>query len=247
MTDILPLAKIVLGLFLLWKLAKLMMGSGNESTADVFKEMLVWSIVLALASDTGGWVKQIQTMMNEVYTWAGGGIGFFDNLDIWSGKMQTLAGNLYKKDDSHFVKAAGFLAVMLIIAAMFLIVVTPLIIISLSYIAVQILIILAPFMILSFIFPSIKQLFDNWINLFLKNILIVMLISIIQSALVTNIITFLDASIKDSTTTPLGQIIMTATNVLMLSSFYTVLILASIPIAIALTGSIRSMGLGKGV
>jgi len=247
MTQIKPVAIIVLTIFILWRIIQIMSGSNKKPVNDVLIEVLIWAIVWNLAFDIGGWVHKIQAMMNEIYKWAGGGVGFFDNLDIWSAKFQELAGDLYAKDKSTFVKAEGILAVILVILSMILLIVVPLVIIAVSSVAVQILIVLAPFMILSIIFPSIKQLFDNWIELFLTNVLIVILISIFQDSLVTKILSFLNLALSKSEDAAVGQIVMTGVNLLMLTTFYTAIILTSVPLAKALTGSFKTMGLGKGI
>lgn len=249
MHDIKPVAIIILTIFILWRLMEILLGSNKKPTSEILIEVLIWSIVWSLAFNVGGWLQDIQKTMNDVYEWVGGGKGFFKDLDTWWDILSTISSEIYTKDSSHFAKIRGGITVLLIGLAMIGLILPSLIIVTISYFTVQILVALSPFMILSYIFPSIKNLFHNWIELFLTNVLILLLISIFKNALLQKILHYLKGTATDAAGTIINEsnMITASINILLMAAFFSILIVSSVPIAKALTRSFNTMGLGKGI
>ena len=240
-----PVALIILTLFMLWRTIQIMSGSNQKPVNDTLIELLVWSIVWSLAFNVGGWLQEIQTMMNHVYEWVGGGKGFFKDLDTWADMLGDISDNIAKKDSNWLtgtsIKAA--ISVLIIATAMVIMVLPSLLIVTISYFIIQILVAIAPFMILSYIFPSIKQLFVNWIELFLTNVLILLLISLFKGALLQKILSYLGRVESDAAGSVItnSNMITSSVNILLMTLFFSTLILVSVPLAKALSGSFKNI------
>ena len=243
MADLKPIATTILAIFLIWRLMQHMLGSTTKPIADVMLEVSVWAIIWVFAFNGGGYLDAVQNGMNEVFTWAGGGIGFFDNLDNWSIKLQSASDTIYKMDSDYF-KLQGLLAQSIIMLGAFIMTIVPFAIIIFASIGVQIVIMLAPFMILSLLFPAIKKMFYNGVGVFLTLILTVLIISIIQKSLLSKIDKFVDGVVATIASGGDTSITSIAINVLILCLIYTVLLYASVPIAKALSGMAQGMKIG---
>jgi len=245
MADLKPIATTVLAIFLIWRLIEHLLGSSTKPIANVMIEVMIWAIVWIFAFNGGGYLNAVQNGMNEAFTWAGGGIGFFDNLDNWAIKLQSASDTIYKMDSDYF-KLQGILAQFIIMLGAFILTVVPFGIIIFTSLGAQILIMLAPFMILSLLFPTVKEMFYNAVGIFVTLLLIVLMISIIQKSLVSKIDHFVDgmtATIAAGGDTSITSI---AINILILCLIYTLLMYASVPIGKAIGGKVHGMGIGKG-
>jgi len=245
MSDLKPIATTVLAIFLIWRIIEYLLGSSTKPIANVMIEVLVWAIVWVFAFNGGGYLDSVQKGMNEAFTWAGGGIGFFDNLDNWAIKLQSASETIYKMDSDYF-KLQGILAQFIIMLGAFILTVVPFGIIIFTSLGVQILIMMAPFMILSLLFPTIKEMFYNAVGMFVTLLVIVLMISLIQKSLVSKIDYFVNgvtATISAGGDTSITSI---AINILILCLIYTLLMYASVPIGKAIGGKVHGMGIGKG-
>jgi len=245
MADLRPIAATVLAIFLIWRLIEHLLGSSTKPIADVMIEVMIWAIIWIFAFNGGGYLDAVQNGMNEAFTWAGGGIGFFDNLDNWAIKLQSASDTIYKMDSDYF-KLQGILAQFIIMLGAFVLTVVPFGIIIFTSLGAQILVMLAPFMILSLLFPTVKEMFYNAVGIFVTLLLTVLMISIIQKSLVSKIDHFVDgmtASIAAGGDTSITSL---AINILILCLIYTLLMYASVPIGKAIGGKVHGMGIGKG-
>jgi len=248
MLEIKPIALAVLAMFISWRGIEIALGRNTKPISDTLIELIVWSIVWSMAFNLGNWLQEIQQMMNNVYEGVGGGKGFFVKLDDWSDELAKISSVISKKDSTPIVQIKALLTTFIIGLATIIIVIPSLVIITTSYFIVQILIAIAPFMILSYIFPSIRQLYDNWIRLFLTNVLILLLISIFQNALLDKIKSYLAQVLNDANTNVItdSSMIASSISIFIMAVFFSTLISICVPLAKALTGSFQTLTRSKG-
>jgi len=248
MLEIKPIALAVLAMFISWRGIEIALGRNTKPISDTLIELIVWSIVWSMAFNLGNWLQEIQQMMNNVYEGVGGGKGFFVKLDDWSNELAKISSVISKKDSTPIVQIKALLTTFIIGLATIIIVIPSLVIITTSYFIVQILIAIAPFMILSYIFPSIRQLYDNWIRLFLTNVLILLLISIFQNALLDKIKSYLAQVLNDANTNVItdSSMIASSISIFIMAVFFSTLISICVPLAKALTGSFQTLTRSKG-
>jgi len=246
MQDLRPIAATILGIFLIWRVSQVMLGSNRKPIVDVSIEVIIWAIIWGFAFNST-YLNMVTTGMNEVYKWAGGGIQFFDNLDQWWDKLFKIADNLYDKDDSLIFPGRGVFALGIVILAAIIITGVPFLVIILTSIFLQILVLVAPFMLLSLIYPTLQKMFFNWVEQFLFVVLTVLIISLIQNALVSKVTQALNVFLSKSTTAPTGHIVADATIILMTCLLYAAIMALAVPLAKAISGSYRSIGFGQGV
>ena len=248
MLEIKPIALAVLAMFISWRGIEIALGRNTKPISDTLIELIVWSIVWSMAFNLGNWLQEIQQMMNNVYEGVGGGKGFFVKLDVWSDELAKISSVISKKDSTPIVQIKALLTTFIIGLATIIIVIPSLVIITTSYFIVQILIAIAPFMILSYIFPSIRQLYDNWIRLFLTNVLILLLISIFQNALLDKIKSYLAQVLNDANTNVItdSSMIASSISIFIMAVFFSTLISICVPLAKALTGSFQTLTRSKG-
>jgi len=240
-----PIAATVLAIFLFWRVIQIMMGSNTKPIADVLIEVLVWAIVWAFAFNGGGYLDMVQNGMNEIYTWAGGGKGFFKNLDTWYESLSKAGEIIYGMDDSKYVKFQGVIAQIVIMIGGIVLAVIPFFIIIASSMLMEIIIMLAPFLILSLIFPALKTMFYNGVGLFLRVTLTMLIISIIQKSFVSRINHFAAAAIKTASNSSDFDLIGSSILILVMCVVYGGLLYSAVPIAKVISGSISNINIGK--
>lgn len=243
LNDLRPIATTVLAIFLIWRFIGLMMGSNKKPLSDVALEVMVWAIIWGFVFNSS-YLSMVQNGINEVYTYFGGGITFFNNLDNWWEKLYKAGEILYEKDDDY-IPLRGALALFIVLIASFILNMIPLFIILISALIINLLVALAPFMLLALIFPSIKKTFYNWVEMLLTIFLVVLIISIIQKSLTPIIDKFTDNIIATANASTAGSVTGDALNVLVVCAVYAILFLVSVPIAKTIGGSSHQFGVGK--
>jgi len=232
-----PLATAGLSIYLLWLMIPLLIGNSEYTAHEAMMKLIVWSIIWTFTFNGSGYLTMVQNGMNEIFTWAGGGIGFFDNLDTWSDTLRKASDTIYKMDSNYF-KLQGWLAQAIIIFGALILTLVPFAIIIYASLGVQVIVMLAPFMILSLIFPVTKEMFYNALGIFITLVLNVLIISIIQKSLVIKIDKFVNGVVTTLAAGGGTSIISIAINILILCLIYTLLMYASVPISKSIPWSV---------
>ena len=243
LNDLRPIATTILAIFLFWRFIQIMMGSNKKPLPDVALEVMVWAIIWGFVFNSS-YLNMVQSGINEVYSYFGGGIKFFNNLDNWWEKLYKTGEILYEKD-TDYIPFRGAFALAIVLLASLLLNMIPLFIILVSSLVINILVAIAPFMLLAFIFPSIKKTFYNWIELLLTVFLIVLIISIIQKSLIPIIDKFTNNIIATAKASTAGSVTGEAFEVLIVCAVYAILFLIVVPIAKTIGGSSHQFGVGK--
>ena len=244
--DLKPVAAAVLAIFLIWRFIEVMIGSTKKPLEDTALEVMIWAIIWGFVFEVH-YLSLVTDAMNEIYKWAGGGIGFFDNLDKWWEKLMKIADTLYAKDDSYVFPAQGVFALFIVGLAALIITGVPLIVVILSSLFMQLLIMIAPFMLLSLIFPAVRKMFYNWVEYYLFVVLTVLFISLIQKTMITKIDGLLNDYVNIATNADKGAIVGDSAILLLICVLFAVIMALAVPLARAISGASKSIGFGSGI
>jgi len=244
MTDIRPLASIILSMFIVWRGTELMLGKSNKTAQDTFLEMIVWSVIWAFAFNTGGWLDMTKSGLHEIYNYAGG-TTLYTTLDNIYDNLALLGSNLLEADDDY-IQIRGSIAYVLVIIGMIILLVPTVVILFLGGAGAQMLIILSPMIILTYLFPTLKSTFYKGVESFLSLFLVTIIISIVFNSLETELIEFSQKALSLSMRNEVDFIGIALTTLIKLL-LYASLIIASVPISRGLAGSSSMIGeIGSG-
>ena len=244
MEDLRPIAATVLAIFVIWRVIQIMTGSNKNPVVDVAIEVMVWAIIWGFIFNSS-YLSMVTNGMNEIYTWAGGGKGFFKNLDTWYASLSTAGETFYEMDKSKYVKFQGAIAQMIILLGAVVLAIIPFLIIIASSMLMQIIIMLAPFLILTLVFPALKTMFYNGLGLFLRVTFTMLIISIIQKSFLLKINGFVLAASKSVSTGVDVDLLGSSVLILVMCIVYGGMLYSAVPIAKVISGSIYNIQIGS--
>ena len=245
MGDLRPLAVTGIGIYFLWLMIPLLLGKGEGRAEDALSKILVWSIVFAFAFNGSGYLDMVQNGMNEIFTWSGGGKGFFKNLDTWYASLSTAGETFYEMDKSKYVKFQGAIAQIIILIGAMVLAIIPFLIVIASSMLMQVIIMLAPFLILALVFPALKTVFYNGLGLFLRVTFAMLIISIIQKSFVSKIDSFVIAASKSASNSVNVDLIGSSVLILVMCIVYGGMLYSAVPVSKIISGSIYSIKVGN--
>ena len=178
MGDLKPVASAGLGLYFLWLLIPLAMGNSKHTAHDVFMKLIVWSIVWTFAFNSEV-LHAANAVVNEIYHWAAGTQTIYTKLDASYDDIVAVAKKLEEADDNMVLKIKGFFAEVMVLGSYYVFAFVSIAFLVVSKMILNLLILALPLTILAILFPMIKNMFANWVHLFIDNILTVLFLNII--------------------------------------------------------------------
>lgn len=174
------LIAISITLFVMYKGFQTLLGKSKDPIRELIWDLFMKVIAITFALNVDGWLTLVTEAMNGLYSWAGGGVSLFSELDALFEATVKLENAL--SDKGNMVSAffygvivyAGFIVGSL--PALFLIITTTF--------TLKILILVAPFMFFALMYGWTKNMFTQWLNLIIANTLTVLVVSLILKSTV---------------------------------------------------------------
>lgn len=188
-TQVSQINALILAWFTLYVIAKgymVLAGKSDDPVKDLLFRLSLYAIIVAFATNAGGWLTLVNNAINGLNEWAGFGGSLFSKLDIVFGKAIEVGVMLeeQEKETLSVVNMAGILAnAVVLIGFIFFAVPAVGIIITTTFI-LKILILIAPIMIFTLLFDWVKGIFQKWIELIISNTLTVFLVGISFAGLI---------------------------------------------------------------
>ena len=138
-------------------------------------EMIIWSMIVTVAFNINNWWTLVSESIDGIHLWAGGGTDLYNEMDALATKTSTLAdictdiSSFFEDPFIYLLIWGGFL--LAAVGITFILIGTTF--------TLKLLILVAPLAIAALLFGWIKNIFTNWLILFISNTLTVILVGII--------------------------------------------------------------------
>lgn len=149
---------------------------------------LVWKItsamlVIAVATNQNGFMETLKVAFEQLHHLMSGDINLFAKLDNLFNEAIKLANTTYKATPSSIPGAIlGTLCMLLIYLGFVIGAVPTFLIIVFTELTLKLLLLLLPIAIFALAFGFSKQIFNQWLNLFISNALTILIVGLIMSA-----------------------------------------------------------------
>lgn len=142
---------------------------------------LVWDIarkmfILCFVLNVNGWLDSSIEALGAIYEWAGGGSVFYEKLDNLTNAFFKSINTIWGKHNGLDAIIGCFICFFMIIAFLAIILTFAFSIIKTS-IANTLLIIVLPLALICFMYQSTKQMFQQWLQMFFSNIILLILLT----------------------------------------------------------------------
>ncbi len=188
MSDLASLLSLSLSIMIIVKAYAFLSGKSNELIKDIVYDGIMKLIIIAFALNMGGWLSLVIASMNEIHAWAGGGKSLYAELDNLLEATKELAGIAYEAGNL----ATGIVSSILIYIGFGLGALPALLIIIVTSLTLKILVLLAPFMFFALFYGWLKNVFTQWLSLFITNTLTVLIITILLKTVAEQLEFFID-------------------------------------------------------
>ncbi len=196
MGDLASLLALSLSIMIIIKAYAFLAGKSNELIKDIVYDGIMKLIIIAFALNWGGWLSLVIASMNEIHAWASGGKSLYAEMDNLLEVTKELAGIAYEEGDV----GSDILASLLIYIGFGIGALPALLIIIVTSLTVKILVLLAPFMFFALFYGWLKNVFTQWLSLFITNTLTVLIITILFKTVIQQLkdfINFQRAGVED--------------------------------------------------
>lgn len=144
----------------------------RELAWDIGRKMLILCFVL----NVNGWLNLTIDTLNAVYEWAGGGSVFYAKLDELNNSFFTSLEEVWKTY-SGLEKLIGFFVCLFMIISYLAVILSFAFSIIKTSITNTLLIIVLPLALLFFMYQTTKQVFQQWLQMFFSNIILLILLT----------------------------------------------------------------------
>ncbi|MDR0579728.1 MAG: type IV secretion system protein [Campylobacteraceae bacterium] len=172
LTDILVISITV---YIIYKAYMIWAGKVQEPAKDLMWDFASKAIIIIFIKNADSWLTMSIEAINDLHTWAGGGLSLFDDLDEIVNKTIRMDEYIAMRNTEAlypFIMTAKWIGVGLGAAV-------PFFTMMIAKIALQLLIVTAPIFIFCRLFGFMKGMFDGWLRLIFTNILIVLFITLL--------------------------------------------------------------------
>lgn len=144
----------------------------RELAWDIGRKMLILCFVL----NVNGWLNLSIDTLNGIYEWAGGGSEFYAKLDNLTNAFLASIKNVWDKHNGLDAIIGCFICFFMLISFLAIIFTFAFTVIKTS-ITNTLLIIVLPLVLLFFMYQATKQIFQQWLQMFFSNIILLILLT----------------------------------------------------------------------
>lgn len=193
-------------------------GKATDPIRDVVWDIFIKMCIMVFVLNIGGYLILVTDAMNDIHTWAGGGDALYSKLDDLLDKTRELADMVWDKGNM----ASGAIAMVLVYFGFGIAVLPGLIVIVVTQFVLKLVLMLAPFMFFALLFGWLKNMFSQWLSVFFSNVLTVLIVTMLFSALISAFEGFIDLFSTNSSIS--NDVVYIGAKVLLAGIIYSALI-----------------------
>lgn len=161
------------------KAYQVMAGKSDSPTQELIWDMTIKMLLISIALNLNGFLDTIKLSMEELHNLMSGNKNLYAVLDEKLNSTLNLISSIWNKynilDSSSSIFATG-LAIILVFASFLLGIVPSFLIIITTDITLKLLMLIAPIIIFARAYSWGKQVFDQWISIFVTNLLTIFIV-----------------------------------------------------------------------
>ena len=158
-------------------------GKSQEPLRELVWKIVSASLVIAVATNQNGFMETLKVAFEQLHHLMSGDINLFAKLDKLFDEAIKLANATYQATPSSIGGAIlGALCMLLIYIGFVIGAVPTFLIIVFTELTLKLLLLLLPIAIFALAFGFSKQIFNQWLNLFISNALTILIVGLIMSA-----------------------------------------------------------------
>jgi len=182
-TELSILFSISIVLFIMLKGYMVLAGKSQDPIRELAWDILVKMLIITFALNLNGWCTAVTESMEAINSWAGGGVSLYAELD----KLLDATVNLQNAiSDRGNIVSSFFYGLIVYIAFLIGVIPTLFVVITTTF-TLKILIMLAPIMFFVLFYGWLKNMFTQWLSLFLSNTLTILILGLILSSIINTL------------------------------------------------------------
>ncbi|WP_026803743.1 type IV secretion system protein [Aliarcobacter lanthieri] len=180
---------VTVTLWIIIEAYKVIAGRSDKPTQDLVWKMASAMLVISVATNSNGFLDVLKGAFEELHYMMSGDISLYAKLDKLFDETIKFANSTYKAAPSGLFGAiVGGLCIIIVYAG-FLVSALPIfLIIVFSELTLKILLFLLPIAIFSLAFNFSKQIWVQWLNMFVSNSLTILIVGILMNAVINSYI-----------------------------------------------------------
>lgn len=171
------LVGITITLQIMFKLYQAMAGKSDNTIRELVYDLTIKVTVIGVALNLGGYLDLIKLSMEELHNLMSGDVNLYAQLDQKLAQTGELITLVWDKGNPF----TGALGAILVAISFILGIIPSFIIVVTTGITLKILMLVAPIVIFVWIYPWFKNIFTQWLNIFVTNLLTVYIVGILLS------------------------------------------------------------------
>lgn len=174
---------ITVTLWVMFETYKSFAGKSQEPLRELVWKIVSASLVISVATNQGGFMETLKVAFEGLHHLMSGDINLFAKLDKLFDEAIKLANITYQATPSSIPGAIlGTLCMLLIYLGFVIGAVPTFLIIVFTELTLKLLLLLLPIAVFALAFGFSKQIFNQWLNMFISNALTILIVGLIMSA-----------------------------------------------------------------
>ncbi|MFW2579105.1 type IV secretion system protein [Aliarcobacter butzleri] len=162
---------------------QVMAGKSENPIRELVWKLASAMLIISVALNQDGFLDAIKLSFEELHYMMSGDMNLYAKLDRLYDEAINLANTTYQTSPNSFGGAILGIFCMILIYAGFIISTVPaFLIIAFSELTLKLLLMLLPIAIYSLVYKFSKQIFQQWVNMFISNALTVLIVGLLLSA-----------------------------------------------------------------
>ncbi|QKF77299.1 type IV secretion system protein [Arcobacter defluvii] len=187
-TDVVQILSTLVGLTItlqiMFKSYQSFAGKSNEPVKELIWDITIRVLVVGVALNLNGYLDTIKTGMENLHNIMSGNTNLYAELDEKFNATTNLISKIWHEysflKSGHSIFATGLSIILVFLGFLFGIVPSFLIVVT-TGITLKILLLIAPIVIFATLYPWFKNVFTQWLNIFITNLLTVYIVGILLS------------------------------------------------------------------
>lgn len=174
---------VSLTIIIIFEAYQVMAGKSENPIRELVWKLASAMLIVSVALNQNGFLDVIKLSFEELHYMMSGDMNLYAKLDRLYDEAINLANTTYQTSPNSFGGAILGIFCMILIYAGFIISTVPaFLIIAFSELTLKLLLMLLPIAIYSLVYKFSKQIFQQWLNMFISNALTVLIVGLLLSA-----------------------------------------------------------------
>lgn len=179
------LVGITVTLWIILEGYKIMAGRSDKPFQDLIWKLTSAMLFISVATNSSGFLDALKLAFEELHILMSGDISLYAKLDKLFDEVIKLANATYKATPKSIGGAfLGVVCMGLVYAGFIIGAVPTFLVIVISELTLKLLLLVLPIVIFALAFSSFKQMFSQWLNIFVSNALTILIVGLVMSAVI---------------------------------------------------------------